>query len=412
MASIEQRTNTWRVIWNQDRKRQTEPFTSEEDAHWFKGLVEAAGNRWPYGWIPRKGFVDPATTSSAPTFREWAEKAIDRRTHANDRTKADYRRDLTKHVYPYLGDMPIDQIASDNADALVERLVAVPLAPKTIANLHGLVSSLMTDALQHRPPLVDHNPFESRLGELPTVKTEDMVFLTPSEFESVDAHIGEWWQPVAETLYGTGMRFGELTALAVAQVDLLSRRKTLTVVRAWKRQPDSNYLLGEPKTKRGRRTISLSPKLVDVILPMVAGKRGHELVFPARYGGQMLNSTFRDIAWAPAVAWSRVCPTHAAEQVEAAGKPLRRRSLPTPCDCPGVLDKLPRIHDLRHSHVAQLIAEGVPLAAISRRLGHESIQTTMDRYGHLVPDLDDQINAAVDHSLMPWNRQSEVAAAL
>jgi integrase len=59
------------------------------------------------------------------------------------------------------------------------------------------------------------------------------------------------------------------------------------------------------------------------------------------------------------------------------------------------IDKTPRIHDLRHSHASWLIAAGVPLPAIQRRLGHESITTTIDRYGHLAPEMDDTIVAAL-----------------
>jgi hypothetical protein len=42
-------------------------------------------------------------------------------------------------------------------------------------------------------------------------------------------------------------------------------------------------------------------------------------------------------------------------------------------------------HDLRHTHVAWLVAGGAPLPHIQARLGHESITTTIDTYGHLLP---------------------------
>lgn len=48
----------------------------------------------------------------------------------------------------------------------------------------------------------------------------------------------------------------------------------------------------------------------------------------------------------------------------------------------------PRIHDLRHTHASWLIPAGVPLTVIQGRLGHESIKTTSDRYGHLADDAD------------------------
>ena len=55
-----------------------------------------------------------------------------------------------------------------------------------------------------------------------------------------------------------------------------------------------------------------------------------------------------------------------------------------------------RIHDLRHTHAAWLIADGVHPKAIQTRLGHGSIAVTMDRYGHLMDGLDDQIALHLD----------------
>jgi integrase len=60
------------------------------------------------------------------------------------------------------------------------------------------------------------------------------------------------------------------------------------------------------------------------------------------------------------------------------------------------LTKSPRFHDLRHTHVAWLIAGGTPLPKIQQRLGHESIQTTIDVYGGLLADTDDQVDAVID----------------
>jgi len=58
-----------------------------------------------------------------------------------------------------------------------------------------------------------------------------------------------------------------------------------------------------------------------------------------------------------------------------------------------------RIHDLRHTHTAWLIAAGRPLPSIQWRLGHRSITTTIDRYGHLLPDVDTGDLVALDAAL-------------
>ncbi len=61
-------------------------------------------------------------------------------------------------------------------------------------------------------------------------------------------------------------------------------------------------------------------------------------------------------------------------------------SVGTPC----------RIHDLRHTHAAWLIAAGEHPKTIQTQLGHSSIQVTMDRYGHLMDGLKEQADGRLD----------------
>lgn len=69
----------------------------------------------------------------------------------------------------------------------------------------------------------------------------------------------------------------------------------------------------------------------------------------------------------------------------------------------GVIKKLGvppfRFHDLRHTHVSWLIAGGAPLPHIQARLGHESITTTIDTYGQLLPAGSDLISRIIDTAL-------------
>lgn len=54
-----------------------------------------------------------------------------------------------------------------------------------------------------------------------------------------------------------------------------------------------------------------------------------------------------------------------------------------------------RFHDLRHTHVAHLIAAGQDALVISKRLGHASVSFTYDKYGHLMPKADSDAATAV-----------------
>ena len=65
-----------------------------------------------------------------------------------------------------------------------------------------------------------------------------------------------------------------------------------------------------------------------------------------------------------------------------------------------------RAHDLRHTHVALLIGEGVHPAIIASRLGHTSVKTVLDVYGHLYEGLD---RDAADTLKAPWDAPDVVA---
>jgi integrase len=101
----------------------------------------------------------------------------------------------------------------------------------------------------------------------------------------------------------------------------------------------------------------------------VAGKQSDEYVFTSRSGAPLRHQNFMTRVWQPALS-----------RAELLGL---------------------RIHDLRHTHTAWLISAGRPLPSIQRRLGHRSITTTIDRYGHLLPDVDAgdliALDAALEH---------------
>lgn len=389
---------TYRVRWREHGRpgTQQQTYGNEAAALRFKAAVERAGNHWPSGMRP--GEKLPA----GPTFREWALRSIDARTSASERTKGDYRRMLQRHVFPALGDYQLDMIGREEVAQWISGLT---IARKTASNIHALCSSIMLDAMGEQ--LARRNPFDGMMPDTASVRVEEMVFLTPAEFHTIADATPEHYRPLVLLLGGTGLRWGEATALQPRDVELFAARQTLSVVRAWKRTEQSTFELGEPKTRRSRRTLVLGAELVDMLIPLVATRQPAELLFTTRGNGQPIkHSNFYNRVWVPTVSRVVACEDHTIEQqraAEAAGQRWRRAQ---PCGCPGYLTKLPRIHDLRHSHVSWLIAAGLPAAAISRRMGHSSITTTIDRYGHMMPELDDQFREAMG-SVM---RRPEAAA--
>ena len=107
-------------------------------------------------------------------------------------------------------------------------------------------------------------------------------------------------------------------------------------------------------------------------------------VFTAPHGGPLLRRNFRRRTWLPAVRGS-------------VGEPMR-------------------VHDLRHTHAAMLIAQGEHPKVIQNRFGHSSIKVTLDTYGHLFDGLDEaaaeRLDAAFAGALTDFDRSRGSAQVL
>jgi integrase len=164
----------------------------------------------------------------------------------------------------------------------------------------------------------------------------------------------------------TGLRFGELAALKVSRLDML--RRTIRVEETLS-EVSGHLAFGPPQTAAARRTVTLPKTLIEVLAAHLAkypaGEEG--LIFTAPARGPPRVTQFRNRVWYPAVAAS-------------VGKPCR-------------------FHDLRHTAAALLIRKGVHPLVIQQRLGHASIRTTLDVYGHVFEGLDAAAAEALDRTL-------------
>jgi len=101
-------------------------------------------------------------------------------------------------------------------------------------------------------------------------------------------------------------------------------------------------------------------------------------VFPAPEGGPLRRTNFRRRFWAPAVERAGISPA-------------------------------PTFHHLRHTAAALGIAQGAHPKAIQARLGHASITTTLNLYGHLFTSLDVELAEGLDDVRPARLRHAEVA---
>jgi integrase len=388
-------TVLWRAGGKRDGKQESEPFQDKAHAEVFRGLVDMHGQQWPPGWVRGQGFVQQEAPQGADMpLADWAHRVADRLTGIEERTRKDYKRDIDNHIVSVLrhtspsGQVTEATVANVTADDLTdwvraqetgladptdpEKWLRRPAAPKSISNRHGLLYGIFQAAIEAEPPLRTSNPCsKTKLPRVDDGTEDEMVFLEKDEWQRIRAELklicrGDGVD-IADVLVGTGIRWGELSALQVRDVNLTATPPTIRIQRAFKRQEDNSLKLGPPKTKKSRRTIALSPDLADIFRRNILGKSYDGFVFTTAWRNPWVHSNYYNRRWLVAV------------------KAAQEKGFP----------KQPRLHDLRHTHVSWLIAARIPLPAIQARLGHESITTTVDRYGHLERALDGEIAAAV-----------------
>lgn len=362
MASIRKRTradgSVAHVVRWRDALTGTEtsyPCETDAEAQRFKRLIEANGNS-----LTAVEQILEKVAIGGPTVAENIGKHIEMLTRAGPDQIKRYRNAIKNHFSGRLGKLPVASVEHEDVVRWVKEMQGKaykgkPLSAKTIANHHGLLSASMETAIRLRRRR--DNPCKGvQLPRDESIK-EKMYFMTAAQSLAVVLAHPVRYQPLMAFLRGTGARFGEATALLGSDFQLDVQQPTVRIEKAWKRDDDDRFYVGPPKTKKSRRSVSLSPSLVQLMRPAVDAAGPDGLVFTTSYGGPIRHSSFYEF-WDGALS-----------------------SL----GYPGAGDR-PRIHDMRHTHASLMLGAGMSPFELSRRLGHESIQTTVDRYSHLVPD--------------------------
>lgn len=428
----------WRLGGN--GKVQHETFDDEKAAKFFKADVERCGHLWPPNYVPKLGYVDPHVLAEqkARLAAEQAEAAKAKPVYFSDRFQAfiatrtgiearsakDYTNQFTNHLLPAFGHLVVNDAAdvpedefwdSDKVKAWVNEKhhgkrnpestgwITEPRSAKTVRNLHALLSSygawLVEKKLRATNPCAGTRLPESEEGDADA----EMIFLERWEFMQLRESFPEQEaRDLIDFLAGTGARYGEATALKIKDLVLDPPNDTpyLLVRRAWKRQPNGSHKEGRPKSRASRRRVELASNdyVVELLKRVTAGRGRDEYVFLTPTGVHWRHANFYNRPWLQGIYKAARCDRHRAEDGLTNMHDLKRRHV-VACGCPGTMDKIPRIHDLRHSNASWLIEAGVSLVAIQRQFGHESYRTTEKRYAHLTSGVKHAAGAAASDVL-------------
>lgn len=346
------------VTWREDGTQKGMSFDDHGAALRWKSLLDQVGPAHA-----RKVTRAEQDHVSGPTLTEWITTFIDSLTGIEEGTRTKYRSYLKRDIEPVIGHLPLAAVNEMSISTWVQSLTG---AGKTISNKHGFLSHALSGAV--RAGLVESNPCEGR--RLPRTVKPEMVFLTPEEFKILLSHMPVKWRALTVWLVCTGMRFGEATALKVGDID--TANATCRITRAWKYTGKSIRTIGPPKSRKSIRTINLPAQALEVV---DVSRDPDEWLFVNSVGKPVLSQLYGNTGWIPAV------------------------KLATDKESSPRITRKPRIHDLRHSCASWMIAAGVPLPVIQQHMGHESISTTVDIYGHLDRTAAQVASSAVSEAL-------------
>lgn len=263
------------------------------------------------------------------------------------------------HLNPTFGKKFLHSIRTVDIQKLVsEKITKDGLSPKSAVNILVPLKEMFKHAVIWG--YINRDP--SQYVKRPRVVQEEMDFLTPEEVRLFLEHVNPVYYTLFLTAVMTGMRRGEVLALQWGDVDWNSDQILV-------RRSFSKGEFIQPKTKNSIRRIVITPVLKQALEQHRLFGKDYELdlIFSNEVGLPLDPENLIKREFHPAL--------------DRAG--LRRI----------------RFHDLRHSYASILISQGENIKFVQSQLGHASAKTTLDRYGHLMPNLENDAARRLDKTV-------------
>jgi integrase len=311
--------------------------------------------------------------AGALTVGEFLDRWLrDMRNTVRTSTHERYSYAIGPHIKPALGRIKLKDLNPAQVRWFYRERLDFGLAPATVHKLHIVLHKALNAAVADG--LIPRNAATG--VKLPRITREEIDPLNPDEARRlIEATRGDRLEALYVLALSTGMRQGELLALKWDDVDLergvLRVRRTLT-------HDDKAFVLGEPKTKRSRRTIRLTTSAVEALKAHLSSQLEEMERIGSLYqpGGLVFATTIGTI----------INPSNLRNR---SFKPLLARVSLRPI----------RFHDLRHTCATLLLSGNVNPKVVSEMLGHASISITLDTYSHLLPDMQEKAAKALEEAL-------------
>jgi integrase len=324
--------------------------------------------------------VEPSKITVADYIRDWLDKAA-----LSPKTLERYRELAELQIIPHLGNTVLQKLRPRHISDWHTALLASgskggkPLAARTVGHAHRVLHGALARACAVE--VLSRNV--AAIIPPPKVEDKEVEILSPDQITTlvnglaVDRRRNQTLpvRPLVFLALATGLRRGELLGLQWGDIDM--DKATLKVDRSVE-ETKAGLRLKAPKTKNGRRTISLPASAIDALKVHRASLRADRLLLGV---GREANDTL-------------VFSTDAGDLLSPDGLSKSWRYLTDALDLPPVM-----FHALRHTHASALIAAGLDVVTVSRRLGHANPTVTLNVYSHLFRKTDQAAAVAIEAAL-------------
>ncbi|SNT39472.1 tyrosine-type recombinase/integrase [Tropicimonas sediminicola] len=281
-----------------------------------------------------------------------------------------YRSHVNIHIEPRIGDLLLTELARsdvrDFMDELLDDGVSKALTRKIMVSLRSILSEAVEREWMQANVGLEVKMKRSSRGR------EERIIPTKEEILTIIDKAPESHRALLITALFTGMRISELRGLTWKNVDF---GRGLILVR---QRADDHGKLGAPKSRAGVRDIPMAPLVKNALATWKEGgpKSDIDLVFPNSVGKVQSYSNFYNRIFKPMLIENGI--------VDAEGEPKFA------------------VHSLRHAAASLFIEQGWNPKKIQTLLGHATINMTMDTYGHLFenPEEDLTMFAKLESDLM------------
>jgi integrase len=327
------------------------------------------------GRVHRGTWLDPGKRTLSDYLEEWIEGLAASRQNS---TVENYGNVLRSWVMPRIGGLRLAAVEPGHVRKLYAELLKEgakggrPLSARSVSLAHRVLHRAFEDAVSDG--LLPRNPVASVKRPAVASKAAGQVWSAEEARRFLAAVTGERLEALWRLELNTGLRRAEAAGLRWADVDFSAR-----VIRVQVQRTTEGYKVVErqPKTASGRRLVPVAPRVMAALKDWKKRQIEERLAYGPAYEDTGLVFTQKDGS-----GWHPQSLRHAFTWA------CKRAGLP-------VL----RFHDLRHTAATLALEAGVHPKVVQERLGHASVQITLDTYSHVQESVGKEAAGTIDRYL-------------